>query len=114
MIDIDLAAVIYTSGSTGRPKGRDVDARQHGDGRSSIDDYLLNASDDVILNVLPLSFDYGLYQMLLAFKAGARFVLERSFVYPSVMLDLIASERVTAFPVVPTIVALLLGHDLDA
>jgi long-chain acyl-CoA synthetase len=114
VIDIDLAAVIYTSGSTGRPKGVMLTHANMVTAASSIDDYLLNASDDVILNVLPLSFDYGLYQMLLTFKAGARFVLERSFVYPSVVLDLIASERVTAFPVVPTIVALLLRHDLDA
>ena len=62
----------------------------------------------MILDVLPLSFDYGLYQVFLAFRAGARLVLERSFVYPTLMLDLLVRERVTALPVVPMIAAMLL------
>ncbi len=49
---------------------------------TSITTYLENVEDDVILGVLPLSFDYGLYQMIMAFRMGARLVLERSFTYP--------------------------------
>jgi acyl-CoA synthetase (AMP-forming)/AMP-acid ligase II len=50
--------------------------------------------------------------MLLAFKVGARLVLERSFTYPHSVLHLISSERVTGFPIVPTIVAILLRLNL--
>ena len=49
----------------------------------SVSSYLEIARADVILNVLPLAFDYGLYQMLMAFAAGGRLILERSFAYPT-------------------------------
>jgi EpsI family protein len=113
-IDLELAALIYTSGSTGRPKGVML---SHGNivaATSSIDRYLQNSSSDVILNVLPLSFDYGLYQLFLASYAGASVVLERSFAYPALLLELMARERVTALPIVPMIAALLLRYDLGA
>ena len=42
-----------------------------------------SVDDDVILSALPLSFDYGLYQMIMSTKVGARLVLERSFTYPT-------------------------------
>jgi acyl-CoA synthetase (AMP-forming)/AMP-acid ligase II len=78
----------------------------------SIGRYLGNTRHDVILNVLPLSFDYGLYQVFLSFQVGATLVLERSFVYPSAMLELMERERVTGLPLVPTLAALLLKVDL--
>jgi amino acid adenylation domain-containing protein len=111
-IDLDLAALIYTSGSTGRPKGVMM---THGNilaATTSINGYLQNRRDDTILDVLPLSFDYGLYQLFLAMQAGARVLLERSFAFPTVMLELMARERVSALPIVPMLAALLLKHDL--
>ena len=50
---------------------------------ASISTYLEIQSDEVILGALPLVFDYGLYQMIMAFAAGARLVLERSFAFPA-------------------------------
>jgi len=111
-IDIDLAALIYTSGSTGTPKGVMLTHLNIVSAATSITTYLENVEDDVILNVLPLSFDYGLYQVLMAFKAGARLVLERSFTYPHAVLETVVAEHVTGFPIVPTISALLLQIDL--
>ena len=112
-IDLDLAALIYTSGSTGAPKGVMLSHANIAAATTSINQYLQNTNEDVILDVLPLSFDYGLYQLFLAFQSGASVVLERSFVYPTLMLELIARERVTALPIVPMIAALLQRHDLD-
>lgn len=111
-IDIDLAALIYTSGSTGRPKGVMLTHLNIVSAATSITTYLESAPSDVILNVLPLSFDYGLYQVLMAFKVGATLVLERSFTYPYAVLEKLVSERVTGFPIVPTISAVLLQLDL--
>ena len=75
-IDIDLAAIIYTSGSTGDPKGVMLTHRNMLTAATSITTYLEIVEDDVILGVLPLAFDYGLYQMIMAFRrrrpAGAR------------------------------------------
>ncbi|BCG82377.1 class I adenylate-forming enzyme family protein [Mesorhizobium sp. 113-3-3] len=106
-IDIDLAAIIYTSGSTGEPKGVMLTHRNMMTACTSIASYLELAEDEVILNVLPLAFDYGLYQMIMAFRTGARLVLERSFAFPAQVLALIRQERVTGFPGVPTIFAAL-------
>lgn len=106
-IDIDLAAIIYTSGSTGDPKGVMLTHRNMLTAATSITTYLENVEDDVILGVLPLAFDYGLYQMIMAFRTGARLVLERSFTFPAQVLSQMVSEGVTGFPGVPTIFAVL-------
>jgi amino acid adenylation domain-containing protein len=107
-IDIDLASLIYTSGSTGTPKGVMLTHLNMVSAANSITEYLENTPEDIILNVLPLSFDYGLYQILMAFKFGGTVVQERSFLYFYEVIDQIIKEKVTGFPVVPTIVALLL------
>jgi amino acid adenylation domain-containing protein len=112
-IDADLAGLIYTSGSTGRPKGVMTTHLNVVTAATSITTYLQNTEDDVIVNVLPLAFDYGLYQVFLAFKVGATLVLERSFTYPWAVIDTIVREGVTGFPIVPTISAILLQLDLS-
>lgn len=111
-IDIDLAALIYTSGSTGRPKGVMLTHLNIVSAAASITTYLENVADDVILSVLPLSFDYGLYQVLMAFKVGATIILERSFTYPHAVLERVVRDKVTGFPIVPTISAILMQLDL--
>lgn len=111
-IDLDLACLIYTSGSTGEPKGVMSDHANVAFASASIIEYLGNREDDIVINVLPLSFDYGLYQLLMTFRFGGTLVLENSFAYPAAILQRIQEERVTGFPVVPTIAALLLKMDL--
>ena len=106
-IDIDLAAIIYTSGSTGDPKGVMLTHRNMLAASASIASYLELQQDEVILGVLPLAFDYGLYQMLMAFASGARLVLERSFAFPAQVLGTMVEERVTGLPGVPTIFSIL-------
>ncbi len=111
-IDLDLACLIYTSGSTGDPKGVMSDHSNVDFATSSIISYLENRADDIVINVLPLSFDYGLYQLLMVFKFGGTLVLEKSFAFPAATLKRIEEERVTGFPGVPTIFAVLLQMDL--
>ncbi len=111
-IDLDLACLVYTSGSTGEPKGVICD---HGNilfAANSVISYLHNTPEDIVLSVLPLSFDYGLYQLLMATLFGGTLVLETNFAFPARTLELIAQERVTGFPGVPTIFAALLKMDL--
>ncbi len=110
-IDLDLAALIYTSGSTGEPKGVVSSHLNMVSAARSIIEYLENSREDKILNVLPLSFDYGLYQILMAFMFAGTVVLERSFAFPVRILETIERERITGLPIVPTIAALLLKMD---
>jgi amino acid adenylation domain-containing protein len=113
-IDQDLACLIYTSGTTGEPKGVMSGHSNVVFATESIIRYLENRSDDIVLSVLPLSFDYGLYQVLMVFRFGGTLVLERSFAYPSAILKRMEVERVTGFPGVPTIFAILLQMDLSS
>ena len=106
-LDIDLAALVYTSGSTGDPKGVMLTHRNMLTAATSISQYLGLREDDIVLGLLPLAFDYGLYQLIMSFRQGARLVLERSFTFPAQVLGQAAAERVTFFPGVPTIYAVL-------
>jgi amino acid adenylation domain-containing protein len=106
-IDIDLAMLVYTSGSTGQPKGVMMTHKNMVHAATSITTYLEARAGDVVLSVLPLAFDYGLYQLLMCVKMGATLVLERSFAFPQKILPMLASEGVTGFPLVPTMAALI-------
>lgn len=116
-IDQDLAAILYTSGSTGHPKGVML---SHGNmlaAARSVDAYLCHRRDDVVLCALPMSFDYGLYQMIMAFAVGARLVLERPVTLPQQLLARMRAERVSVFPAIPTLLAMLQrlpGHHLPS
>lgn len=107
-IDIDLASLIYTSATTGNPKGVMCTHHNMISAARSIIQYIQNRQDDIILDALPLSFDYGLYQVIMAVMFGGTVVLEPSFVYLHNILKRIAEEKVTGFPIVPTMVAMLL------
>jgi len=69
-----LAAILYTSGSTGRPKGVMLSHANLWLGAVSVARYLKVSSDDRVLAVLPLSFDYGQNQLFSTWAAGAAVV----------------------------------------
>lgn len=107
-IDLDLAMLVYTSGSTGVPKGVMMTHQNVVAAATAITTYLESAPDDIVLCALPISFDYGLYQVLMTMMVGGTLVLEKSFAFPQAVLQRIREERVTGFPLVPTMAALLL------
>jgi len=106
---LDLAALIYTSGSTGNPKGVMQTHQSMLFAANSLVRYLRLDDADRILCVLPLGFDYGLYQLIMAIELGATLVLERSFTFPAQIFARIQEQRVSVFPGVPTIYAMLLS-----
>jgi acyl-CoA synthetase (AMP-forming)/AMP-acid ligase II len=75
----------------------------------SISEYLRLDASDRILGLLPLAFDYGLYQLLMSARLGATLVLERSFVFPAQTVRRVEEEGVTVFPGVPTVYATLIS-----
>lgn len=106
-IDQDLASLIYTSGSTGKPKGVMLTHLNMLSATRSIVQYLGLRQGDVIYCALPLSFDYGLYQLFQAFTVGATVVLDRTFAFPAQSMEMVAREKVTVFPGVPTMFTML-------
>jgi acyl-CoA synthetase (AMP-forming)/AMP-acid ligase II len=114
-ISLDLASLIYTSDSTGEPKGVMHTHQSMLFVLRSLVEYMRLEETDRLLCVLPLSFDYGLYQLLMTVYTGATLVLERSFTYPAQVFNIIETEGVTVFPGVPTIFAMLLTiHERQA
>jgi long-chain acyl-CoA synthetase len=113
-IDLDLACLIYTSGTTGEPKAVMCDHSNVEFASTSVMDYLDWREGDVVLGMLPLSASYGLYQPLMSIRSGGTVVLERSFLYPALILQRIEEERITALPGVPMVFATLLAMDRSA
>ena len=107
-INIDLSMLVYTSGSTGVPKGVMMTHLNVVTAARSITSYLKMTEDDIVLSVLPISFDYGLYQILMSALTGATLVLEKSFTFPYAVLERLKEVRATGFPLVPTMAAMLL------
>ncbi len=106
-ISFDLAMIIYTSGSTGFPKGVMMTHDNVQAAAKSVSTYLEMNENDVVLSVLPLSFDYGLYQVLMSVMCRATLLVEKSFAFPAPVLRRLKEEKATAFPLVPTIAAML-------
>ena len=112
-IDCDLACLIYTSGSTGEPKGVMSDHSNVVFAVSSVTTYLGNVEEDIVLNFLPFSFDYGLYQLLMVFMFGGTLVLEKGFTFPGLILKRIEEEKVSGFPGVTTVFNRIIQMDLE-
>ena len=104
-----LALVIHTSGSTGRPKGVMLTHANVTAACEVIVSYLGNTPDDTVLSVLPLSFGYGITQFVTMVMAGGTLVLEKSFAFPRKIIERLAEEKVTGFPLVPPMAALITG-----
>ena len=107
-VSADVAQIVYTSGSTGMPKGVTTSHANLWAGMTSVVRYLKISSADRIASLLPLSFDYGLNQVLCCAGTGAALVVERSAVPPRIVATL-AREEVTVLPAVPPLWLQLLG-----
>ncbi len=75
----------------------------------SLSEYLELTPEDRILCIVPLSFDYGLYQLLMSVHVGATLVLEKGFTFPGRVVELLESERITGLPGVPTVFQVLVS-----
>ncbi len=106
----DDAVILYTSGTTGRPKGAVL---THGNLTFNTMNQLAHADvlgTDTALCIAPLFHVTGLGQVSLPtfFKGGSVVVLPRFD--PAVVLDAVASQRITSFAAVPTMLQMLCDH----
>lgn len=97
-----LANLFYTSGSTGLPKAVACTHANIISGARSVASYIGNQPDDVILGILPLSFDAGFSQLTTAMRTGASVVLQ-DFVLPGDISRACDAHPVTGITGVPAI-----------
>ncbi len=109
IIPNDLAALIYTSGSTGFPKGVMMTHQSMVFTTWSLIEYLRLSEEDRLMLLLPLAFDYGLYQLLMAITVGGTLIVEQSFIFPASIYRNIEKYQPTVFPGVPTIYAMMIA-----
>ncbi|WP_211769524.1 AMP-binding protein [Kutzneria sp. CA-103260] len=102
----EAALLIYTSGSTAAPKGVVCPHRQVTFSASAINAVLRYHPGDVVFTRLPLSFDYGLYQIFLAALGHAELVLAGD-APDTALLSQLRACGATIVPVVPSLGAML-------
>jgi acyl-CoA ligase (AMP-forming) (exosortase A-associated) len=105
-----LAAILYTSGSTGRPKGVMLSHANMVLGALSVSRYLHLADDDIILAVLPLSFDYGQNQLFSTWAKGGC-VVPLDFLTARDVIKACAKHKVTTLAAVPPLWVQLVEQD---
>lgn len=113
IIPNDLAALIYTSGSTGFPKGVMMTHQSMVFTSWSLVEYLRLSEEDRIMLLLPLAFDYGLYQLIMAITIGGTLIVEKSFIFPATIYKNIEKYKPTVFPGVPTIYAMMIAANRE-
>jgi amino acid adenylation domain-containing protein len=106
-LSIDPLSLIYTSGSTALPKAVVSNHRQVLFAVDAIQSRLRYRRSDVVFCCLPLSFDYGLYQIFLACAAGARLVLGDDTDAGPALPRRLAEEEVSVLPLVPSLATTL-------
>jgi acyl-CoA synthetase (AMP-forming)/AMP-acid ligase II len=100
-IAVDPICLIYTSGSTGLPKAVVSTHAQMTFAVEAIQSQLRYRPTDVVFCALPLSFDYGLYQLFLATAAGAFVHLaDATDAGPRLLAELLRTHA-TVLPAVP-------------
>lgn len=109
IIPNDLAALIYTSGSTGFPKGVMMTHQSMVFTSWSLIEYLRLTENERIMLVLPLAFDYGLYQLIMSVTIGGALIIEHSFNFPPTIFRKTEELQPTVFPGVPSMYALMIA-----
>lgn len=107
-VDVDPVCLIYTSGSTGAPRGVTLSHDNILFVVAAIQARLQYVPEDVVGVFLPLSFDYGLYQVFLAAQVGASVFIGGAELAGAALLATLERQRITVLPGVPTLFAALL------
>ncbi len=104
----DVALILYTSGTTGAPKGVTL---THGNllaNASAVVGYLGLSERDSVLSILAFYYAYGASVLHTHLICGGCVVLAQNLLFPHLLMDTIARERISGFSGVPSTYALLL------
>ncbi|MER5353647.1 class I adenylate-forming enzyme family protein [Kitasatospora sp. NPDC002551] len=102
VLAVDPVSLIYTSGTTALPKAVVSTHQQVLFAARAIQSVLGYRADDVVYCPLPLSFDYGLYQVHLSVLSGAHLWLGLPNEAGPLLLRRLAATGATVLPGVPS------------
>ena len=104
----DAAVILYTSGTTGAPKGVTLTHANLLANASAVVRYLALDEHDSVLSILAFYYAYGASVLHTHLISGGCVVLAQNLLFPHMLMDTIARERITGFSGVPSTYALLL------
>ncbi|WP_256105809.1 class I adenylate-forming enzyme family protein [Streptomyces sp. ODS05-4] len=107
-LPVDPVCLIYTSGTTAMPKAVVSTHQQMLFAVHAIAERLGYRADDTVYCPLPLSFDYGLYQVFLSVLAGSHLWLGTAAESGPALLANLLRSQATVLPAVPPVSAALL------
>lgn len=111
-LDSDLAYILFTSGSTGKPKGVMI---THHNSLTFVDTahafFGIN-KEDRFSNICPLHFDMSVFDLYVAFKAGAsvEIIPESAAIFPARLAETIEKNRLSVWNSVPSALSLLANY----
>ncbi len=97
-----VGCCLFTSGSTGNPKGVLIDHEDLSARAESETAWFGLEPKDVLLSLLPFSFDVGLNQLMSALWVGCELVLLDSW-FPKDIMNAVEARKVTGISGVPSI-----------
>ena len=112
-VDTDLAYILFTSGSTGNPKGVMLSHLNSLTFVNSAHDFFQPTEDDRFSHVCPLHFDMSVFDLYVAFKAGATVVIipETTAIFPVKLAEAIAKNKISIWNSVPSALSLLAAYN---
>ena len=102
-LTVDPVFLIYTSGTTSMPKAVVSTHQQVVFSVHAIQSVLRYRDSDVVYCPLPMSFDYGMYQLFLGAASGAHVWLGRPAEVGPGLLSNLDSTKATVLPAVPAV-----------
>jgi len=117
IIDSDIAYILFTSGSTGNPKGVMLSHQNSLTFVNSACSFFDIQTEDRFSNIAPLHFDMSIFDIFVAFKAGACVVIipEAVAMFPARLAEYIAEQKISVWNSVPSALSLLATYqNLDS
>lgn len=103
LLSTDVADIMFTTGTTGRPKGVCLSHANIAGSACNTNGFIGTTQGDIEALALPLSHSFGLGRLRCVLMAGATLVLVGNFANLKAFFNVLESEHVTGFGMVPAV-----------